>query len=146
MRHNCAAHRVIEILEMGTGAARHHGACAGVDSDPGFGPRLGQRRLRQGCGVSACGRACRARPYRARGSDRPWRRAVGRAYAPHHVCAHARERARGFVYIGMGDPDGLARNQMLWVCRRGCGTVVWHIEDHIKNVCPKFEPIVGSNA
>ena len=28
-------------------------------------------------------------------------------------------------------------------CLRGCGTLVWDIETHIKNVCPTFEPVVG---
>jgi len=28
-------------------------------------------------------------------------------------------------------------------CRRGCGTLVWNPEDHMKNVCTKFEPVVG---
>lgn len=55
----------------------------------------------------------------------------------------AQARAKGFVYIGTADTDGLGRQQMLWGCRRGCGTVVWHLEDHIKNVCRKFEPVVG---
>lgn len=28
-------------------------------------------------------------------------------------------------------------------CRRGCGTLVWDPEAHIKNVCTKWEPVVA---
>lgn len=32
---------------------------------------------------------------------------------------------------------------LAWKCRRGCGTVVWDVADHIKNVCKEWSPIVG---
>lgn len=54
-----------------------------------------------------------------------------------------RWRSQGFIYLGMSGDDG-DRRQMLWGCRRGCGTVVWHIEKHIENVCPEFRPVVGN--
>ena len=44
-------------------------------------------------------------------------------------------RVRGFV------PNDSAT----WICRRGCGTVVWDIEAHIKNVCKEFNPVVGES-
>lgn len=28
-------------------------------------------------------------------------------------------------------------------CHRGCGTLVWNPEEHMKNVCPTFEPVAG---
>jgi len=30
-------------------------------------------------------------------------------------------------------------------CRRGCGTLVWDPEEHIKNVCTEFNPVVGKD-
>jgi hypothetical protein len=30
-----------------------------------------------------------------------------------------------------------------YLCRRGCGCVVFSPEDHIKNVCTSFDPVVG---
>lgn len=30
-----------------------------------------------------------------------------------------------------------------YICRRGCGCLVGNPEDHIKNVCIKWEPVVG---
>ena len=46
----------------------------------------------------------------------------------------ARYRSQGFVSFG---------NDGLYKCRRGCGTVVWDVDTHIKNVCPSFNPVVG---
>lgn len=55
-------------------------------------------------------------------------------------------RANGFhpVYVRRGDT--FSEDLAYYQCRRGCGTLVWDIETHIKNVCPKFEPVVGSDA
>lgn len=30
-----------------------------------------------------------------------------------------------------------------YMCRRGCGGLVWSPEDHMKNVCTEFNPIIG---
>ena len=47
--------------------------------------------------------------------------------------AHARLRANGFAHIE-GD---------LWACRRGCGCVVHNPDEHVRNVCVEFNPVVG---
>lgn len=47
----------------------------------------------------------------------------------------AKMRAQGFV--------PLEPNKVAFRCRRGCGTLVWDIDMHIKNVCPTFNPVVG---
>lgn len=44
-----------------------------------------------------------------------------------------RVRPLGFVMLKKG----------LYGCRRGCGCVVWNVDDHIKNVCKEFNPIAG---
>ena len=43
MRHNCATHRVIEILEMGTGNVRASRRCDSDTSNSELGPRLVRR-------------------------------------------------------------------------------------------------------
>jgi hypothetical protein len=32
-----------------------------------------------------------------------------------------------------------------FLCRRGCGTLVWDTVAHSKNVCTTFEPVAGNN-
>ena len=55
-------------------------------------------------------------------------------------------RARGFhpVYMTLG--SALNSTLVYYQCRRGCGTLVHDIEAHIKNVCPRFEPLVGQGS
>lgn len=50
-----------------------------------------------------------------------------------HQDSLAKLRVQGFVEHTNG----------VYKCRRGCGTLVWDVEAHIKNVCPTFEPVVG---
>lgn len=32
-----------------------------------------------------------------------------------------------------------------YLCRRGCGTLVWDPEAHMQNVCRDFNPVVGDD-
>lgn len=45
----------------------------------------------------------------------------------------AKMRVLGFV----------PKQSKLFQCRRGCGTLVWDVEAHIKNVCTTWEPVAG---
>jgi hypothetical protein len=48
----------------------------------------------------------------------------------------AKMRAQGFAWHSEG----------LYKCRRGCGTLVWDVPDHVKNVCPTWLVIAGTHA
>ena len=51
------------------------------------------------------------------------------------VNARAAElRPLGFIYD---------HKTKAFFCRRGCGTLVWNPEEHMENVCTKFEPVAG---
>lgn len=54
----------------------------------------------------------------------------------------AKYRPLGFMAIRILTSSGTLATQV-YACRRGCGTVVWSPEDHMKNVCPEFNPVVG---
>lgn len=49
-------------------------------------------------------------------------------------------RAQGFVRAYGLTTEGVTK---YYLCRRGCGTVVWDIEAHMKNVCPLWNPVAG---
>jgi hypothetical protein len=53
--------------------------------------------------------------------------------------AAAKWRPRGFDAIFNKHSTSVSHYR----CRRGCGTLVWNPEDHIKNVCVMWEPVVG---
>ncbi len=53
-------------------------------------------------------------------------------------------RPLGFHPIRIMTSSGTL-SQQVYACRRGCGTVVWSPEIHMKNVCPEFHPVAGSD-
>lgn len=55
-----------------------------------------------------------------------------------------RMRPLGFVAMFRRSSIGKVNGIDYYLCRRGCGTVVWNPEIHMKNVCPTFEPVAGS--
>lgn len=54
-------------------------------------------------------------------------------------------RALGFspVYKDSHTMGGQPLYLDYYLCRRGCGCMVWSPEDHMKNVCREFNPIAG---
>jgi hypothetical protein len=51
------------------------------------------------------------------------------------------QRLRGMGFHPVWSTHGVAPEY--YQCRRGCGTLVWDPEAHMKNVCTIFEPVVG---
>lgn len=59
----------------------------------------------------------------------------------------AKYRPLGFEAV-FAKSDFIGRQSLpveYYLCRRGCGTLVWNPEDHMKNVCTQFNPRAGSD-
>lgn len=52
-------------------------------------------------------------------------------------------RPLGFDRLIIPTTSGTVACQV-YRCRRGCGTLVWNPEEHMKNVCTQFNPRAGS--
>lgn len=57
-----------------------------------------------------------------------------------------KKRAMGFHPVYMREGSALHEKLVHYQCRRGCGTLVWDINDHMKNVCREFNPVVGEGS
>jgi len=57
----------------------------------------------------------------------------------HPIYASRNAAARKWRPLGLR----LDFNTGYYECRRGCGTLVWDAEAHIKNVCTEFNPVAG---
>lgn len=48
---------------------------------------------------------------------------------------HAEKRVQGYHW---------SNSASAYMCRRGCGTLVWDTETHSQNVCREFNPIAAN--